>query len=105
MHRELSLAMKDLRYVGVVCKGCRTEVILDMESAYRPEEADRGRGFAPDGCPTCSTAFDSAVKPALDRFKVVYASLVRFEDVVRFHVSGAESDQAGSHRNLQSTQL
>ena len=86
MHRELLLAMKDLRYVGVACKGCSTEIILDMESPYRPEEADRGRGFAPDGCPTCGAAFDSAVKPALDRFKGVYGSLVRLQDAVKFHV-------------------
>ena len=84
------MAMKDLRYVGVVCKACSTEIILDMESKYRPED-DAGHGFAPDGCPTCGTAFDSAVKPALDRFKGVYGSLVRLEDVVKFHVLSADS--------------
>jgi len=53
--------------VGVICKGCGTEIILDMASEYKPE----GKGFAPDRCPTCETSFDSAVKPALDRFKAV----------------------------------
>jgi hypothetical protein len=31
------------------------------------------------------------VKPALDRFKGVYGSLVRLEDVVKFHVLSADS--------------
>jgi endogenous inhibitor of DNA gyrase (YacG/DUF329 family) len=88
MHKELSLAMKDLRYVGVTCKDCHTEVVLDMESKYRPE--DGGHGFAPDGCPTCGTAFDSAIKPALDRFRAVYASLAKLEAAVHFRVAGPD---------------
>lgn len=87
MRRELSLAMKDLRYVGVTCKGCGTEIILDMASEYKPD----GKGFAPDRCPTCEASFDSAVKPALDRFKGVYASLVGLEDVVKFRVPSPDT--------------
>jgi hypothetical protein len=82
MRTEISLAMKDLRYVGVMCRNCGTEVLLDMENEYKRE----GKGFAPDGCPTCDTPFDSAVKPALDRFKGVYAALAKLEGTVRFRV-------------------
>ena len=87
MHKELSLAMKDLRYVGVVCRNCGTEVVLDMGSEYKPE----GKGFAPECCPTCEVPFDSAIKPALDRFKSVYGSLVNLEGTVRFRIPPAET--------------
>jgi hypothetical protein len=92
MRRELSLAMKDLRYVGVVCKVCNTEVIVDMASTYKPD-ADMGKGFAPDHCPTCNTAFDSAVKPALDRFQGVYAALVKVQDTVSFRVLSLDAQE------------
>ncbi len=32
MRQEFSLAVKDLRYVGITCKNCKTDVVLDMES-------------------------------------------------------------------------
>ena len=88
MRTELSLAMKDLRYVGVVCRNCHTEVVLDMESEYKPE----GKGFAPDSCPTCEAPFDSAIKPALDRFRGVYLGLAKLEGAVRFRMP-RESDE------------
>ncbi len=45
MRRELLLVMKDLRYVGVVCKDCGTEVILDMESTYKARGGGQGEGL------------------------------------------------------------
>lgn len=91
MHQRLSLSIKDLRYVGVVCKVCSTEVVLDMESAYRNDD-DLRAGFAPDGCPTCGAAFDSAIKPALDRFKGIYAALGKLRSGVSFHVAAPGGD-------------
>ncbi len=40
-----------------------------------------------------ATAFDSAVKPALDRFKSVYSSLAKLPGV-RFHASSPDTETA-----------
>jgi hypothetical protein len=85
MRKELSLTIKDLRYVAIKCRRCGTDVVLDMGTAYEPEPALR-TGITPPQCPTCSAGFDSAIKPALDRFRSVYTSLANLEPAVTFRV-------------------
>ena len=74
------------------CSSCRTEVILDMESTYKPVGKRLRSGFAV--APPVPLHFDSAVKPALDRFKAVYASLAGLENVVRFRVLSPDTGAA-----------
>lgn len=89
MRKELLLGMRAFRHVGILCKACSTEIILDLESRYKPDGA--GDAFTPDSCPTCDAPFDSAIKPGLDRLKAVYASLMKL-DTVKFHVPLIDKD-------------
>lgn len=86
MRKHLLLSMREMRYVGVTCKKCQTVLTLDMASDYDPEREGRRQGFTPPQCPTCGDPFDSAIKPALDRFRVVYAALAGLANVVHFRV-------------------
>jgi hypothetical protein len=88
MQQQLSLSMKDLRFVAVACGRCGTRLVLDMASEYNP-----GReGFTPAACPTCGDHFPETVKPALDQFKRVYTLLAGLGETVTFSVNEAEGE-------------
>jgi len=72
-HRTWLIDVKDLRLVSIRCGQCQTRVVVDVASEKAGARAGTGQ-IMPLECPSCRTAFDSAVK-YLNRWQEVYAAL------------------------------
>lgn len=73
MQKQISVPVKDLRYVAIHCAHCKTAITLDVTAKLR--ESDERDSLTPNVCPGCGARFDSAIRSHVDAFRKVYTAL------------------------------
>ncbi len=92
MHRELVLPFEEIRYVGVMCTHCKTELILDLSEPKQPTNA----ALMNPQCPKCGTEFPHDLATMLNRLKVeILPSLAKKENgvTIRIPLKAREAEQ------------
>jgi ribosomal protein S27E len=78
MHKELSIAMTDLRYLQIHCGHCNTtQITVDLESQHLHVVA----------CPACGQPLDPDVKRDINAFAGVYRDRKNAKDTFSFRVA------------------
>jgi hypothetical protein len=63
LYKEYVLDFADLKLLGIVCKKCKAETILDMSDTNVRK---------PSGCPSCKEGFETPFMEALRDFQSAY---------------------------------
>lgn len=91
MRKQMIVGLGDFRYVSIECPRCHTRLVLDMQ---KREFANEHNFFTPKICPGCSSNYDSAIQPNVDRLQVAYEGLMEIADRVTF-LSEPEDEKGG----------
>ena len=77
MSKELLFEIADLRYLGIACDKCHTEIVCDLAKA----------NSIPTACPTCRHGeYDTLFLSALESLRANYQTLSKAKNKVRVRI-------------------
>ena len=85
MHKEILIAIADLRFVRVGCQHCKTRVVLDLHEPSDFSQRLDGSILSAE-CPGCRRAYDLSLVGALDALQKAYTGLKPLSKWIAFSI-------------------